>query len=206
MNFTTLMQAIAELAQAEKITKAKLSELSRVLLAYMLETSDVRPINALLGKQEDGSFTLTAVNWRVACQYFQHFLPFTSNYNEIRDCVINGGMRTELIFGKKDKKRFDTKVGLISDWLDNADNDIWVWSDNVKVEAKPTDYAARITKAVEAGMNEDKGGLTAAEVMAAIVNAGVSLDDMMNAIDQVEQADKAIALAIGETVVDETPA
>ena len=203
MNFTTLMQAIAELAQAEKVTKAKLSELSRELLAYMLESADVRPINALLGKQEDGSFTLTAVNWRVACQYFHHFLPFTSNYNDIRDCVINGGMRTELVFGKKDKKRFDTKVELISDWLDDADNDIWSWSDSVKVEAKPTDYAGRITKAVEAGMNEDKGGLSAAEVMAAIVRAGVSLDDMMNAIGQVEEADNAIAQAIGETVVDE---
>lgn len=203
MNFTTLMQAIAELAQAEKVTKAKLSELSRQLLAYVLETADVRPINALLGKQEDGSFTLTSVNWRVACQYFHHFLPFTSNYKDVRDCVINGGKREELIFEKKDKKRFDVKSELIADWLSDESNDIWAWSNDVKVEVKPTDYAARITKAVEAGMNEDKGGLSMNEVMAAVLAAGVSINDMLDAVANVEKADKLIAETIGETVVEE---
>ncbi len=91
ITFEALMSTIERVAAAEKITKQGLRELSRDVLAYMLEEEDIRPVNALLGQGEDGKFILTPINWRIAVQYFAHFLPFTSNYEEEGICCQGQG-------------------------------------------------------------------------------------------------------------------
>ena len=141
-SYDNLMQAVSEVAQAERITKQVLGNLSRDVLEYMLESEDVRPVNALLGVGTDGKFIRTPVNWRIACQYFAHFLPFSSNYDEVKDNVEKGeGTREPLVFGKKQKRKWDKKSQEIADFLEDEDNTIWTWSKNVEIKAQPTDYA-----------------------------------------------------------------
>jgi len=195
ITFEKLMDCIANVAQAERITKEGLRTLSRDILAYMLESEDVRPVNALLGKAENDKFVLTPMNWRVAVQYFAAFLPFTSNFEEVKDYAIKAkGVRQPLVFAKKSKKRWDRCAKDIAEWLEDESNDIWSWSANVKMEVQPTDYAKKIQQAVNAAMDEGKGNMSLADVMSAIVAVeDVNVHDLMAALEQmaVPQADAA---------------
>lgn len=186
ISYETLMTAIAEVSQAERITKAKLSSLSRDLLAYVLETEDVRPVNALLGRNEDGTYVLTPINWRIAVQYFHHFIAFTSNYEEeVKEYAIKGkGQRTALVFTKKSKKRWDNAAKAIEEWLSDESNDLWVWSDNAVMDAKPVDYAKKIQQAISSALDEEKGNMSLTDVMAAISELeDVSIYDLMGAME-----------------------
>lgn len=182
----SLIERIARVAQAERVTKHELGLLSREMLAYVLETEDVRAINALLGKGEDGKFVLTPINWRIAVQYFNHFVPFTSNYEEeVKPYAVKGkGVRTELVFKKKSKKRWDKCVQEIANWLEAESNDIWVWSDNAEMDAQPVDYAKKIQSAVKAAMADDKGAMSMVDVVSAIADMeDVSIHDLMGALN-----------------------
>lgn len=191
LNFTQLTAIIAELQAAEKVTKEKLSQLSRELLSYAIASEDVRPINMLLGANEQG-YVLTPVNWRITCQYMAHFLPFKSNFNDVRDCIVNGGKREPLVFLKKDKAKFEDKAKVIEQWLATEINDVWVWQkDNVKIEAKPVDYAARLTSAINSAIDEEKGSLTVAEVFQAILDSDINTDDLLLAAMQDNQREAA---------------
>lgn len=205
-----LENAIAELARAERVTKAVLGSLSRDLLTHYVESGDVALINRLLGLYDDGKFVLTPMNWRLAVQYFRAFIPHASNWDELKDVVINGGNREPFVFGKKSGNRAKKIGDALDKWLAVDTNNIWVFSDSVKVEAKPVDYAARITKAIEAALDEEKGCLSEGEIFAAIfaaegmdvraliaamesashAQAGKNLDDVEVAVvaDEVEQA------------------
>lgn len=183
--FEQLMEAISAVKAAEKVTKESLSSLSRDLLSYMLESNDVRPVNRLLGKDGE-QWILTPINWRIAVQYFHHFLPWTSNYaDEVKDYAVKGkGSRVALRFKSKTKnqKSFDKKMGEIHAWLEIEANDIWVWSNNATIEAKPVDYAKNITNAVHKAL--DKGGMSTLEVMKAVLAAEeISPDALMKAIE-----------------------
>lgn len=194
MSYELIVKKIAQLAKAEKITKTVLGELSREILAYVIEEKDVRPINELLGNRK-GEFVLTPINWRIACKYFEHFLPFTSNFDEIRDCINKGGVRTALVFKKLSPKKWDAKVEEINAWLADDSNDIWEWSNSIGFEEKPVDYAGRITKNVQAA--QEKGGLDAIAVMQAVLAAGINPEVLMNAIaeamPQAEDMEEAVA-------------
>lgn len=185
ITFENLMSTIERVAAAEKITKEGLRVLSRDVLAYMLDEEDVRPVNALLGKDEAGKFILTPMNWRIAVQYFHEFLPFTSNFEDIKDNAIKGkGKREPLVFAKKSKKRWDKQAQVIADWLADEDNDIWTWSNNVKVEVQPTDYAKKIQQAITAAMDEDKGAFSMQEVITAMLDVeDVNVHDMLAALE-----------------------
>lgn len=179
MSFDQINNAIDAIAKAEKITKSKLGEVSRTILQYLIETEDVRPVNRLLGKDDKGNFLLTPVNWRIGVQYFAHFLPFTSNYEkEVKQAAIKGGDRVPLVFSKKNKRKWDAQVAEIEAWLANEDNDLWVWSNNAEIEAKPVDYKKQITNAVKKALAEDKGGMSLVDVFEAMMEADVDMADM----------------------------
>lgn len=179
MTFDQINNAIDAIAKAEKITKNKLGEVSRTILQYLVETEDARPVNRLLGKDDKGSFLLTPVNWRIAVQYFAHFLPFTSNYEkEVKQAAIKGGDRVPLVFSKKNKRKWDDQVAQIEAWLSNEDNDLWVWSNNAEIEAKPVDYRKQITNAVKKALDEGKGGMSLVDVFEAMMEADVDMADM----------------------------
>lgn len=185
MSYEILSKKIGQLAKAEKVTKQLLGELSREVLLFVLETKDVRPVNELLGNRQ-GQFVLSPMNWRIACKYFLHFLPFTSNFDEVKDCINKGGARDPLVFKKLSPKKVESKTEEIHAWLAVEENDIWVWSNSIAFEEKPVDYAGRITKNVMAA--QEKGGLDAIAIMQAVVNAGIDVDVLMRAIAEVEPA------------------
>lgn len=194
ISYESLMSAIGSVAAAEKVTKAKLRELSRDLLVYMTEVSegDIRPINALMGMDESGdSFILTPVNWRIAAQYFQHFLPFSSNFEELKGFIVKGeGQRAPLVFGKKQKRKWQDKVNEINAFLSDETNDIWTWSNNVTVEAKPVDYAKKISSAVKQGIA--KGDMTSADILVAVLDAeGMDMGQLLAAMDDLTKQEEA---------------
>lgn len=183
-----IQNAIIELTAAERITKRLLGELSRDVLEYVVDNEDVRPINMLLGIGEDGKFVLTAANWRIACLYFHHFVPFTSNYKDVADLGINKGRRSPqntLVFAKKSKKKWDKGIKAIIDWLANEDNNIWGWqADNIETK-KAKDFAGDITKVVAKALqgDDDNEALTLEQVLDAVIDAdGVDAQTLMAAL------------------------
>lgn len=183
--YETLMDTIARVADAERVTKQGLSDLSRDILNYVVDSEDVRPVNALLGQGEDGKFILTPINWRIAVQYFAYFIAFTSNYDDVKEYAVKGkGKRTPLVFHKKAKKRWDKSVTEINAWLEDPANDIWVWSNNAEMDAQPVDYAKKIQSAVKAALDEGKGNMTLADVMSAMAELeDVTIHDLIAATE-----------------------
>lgn len=58
--------------------------------------------------------------------------------------------------------------------------------------ARAFNYPSRITSSINSGMNAEKGGMTLAEVMKAVIAADdVTLDELMQAIAEVNPLDKA---------------
>jgi len=192
ISYEALIESISRVKQSERVTKYELGLLSRDILSYMLESEDVRPVNVLLGTSEDDSFVLTPVNWRIAAQYFKHFLPFSSNYDEVKANVEKGeGNREPLVFGKKQKRKWDKKSQEIAAFLEDEDNTIWTWSKNVEIKAQPVDYAKKVTQAVKAAANPEKGDMTAAEILAAILEAeGMSMGQIIEAVHAMHEQEQ----------------
>ncbi|AFE86224.1 hypothetical protein [Salinivibrio phage CW02] len=199
----SILDKIEQLAQAERITKAMLGELSRDLLEYVVETGDIQPLNRLLGLNPDGTFVLTAANWRVACMYFNHFIPHANNYEQIKDNGVLKGRRSKdmlLAFGKKHKQaKYDKKLALIEEFLADEANNIWTWqADNVEMEKSKVDLAQTITKTItqalegteETNTKEAADPLSLAQVLDAVMDAdGVTPEALFAALQgEQEQA------------------
>ena len=169
-----LYRAITNLSKHEAITKQVLGELSRSILSLHLNEGvsqhDVKVVNKLLT-------VLSPANKRIARLFFTAFLPYTFD-----DEAFTFG---KLI--KKDNAR-ETKYLAMASFLHEADNDIWSWqAEHITMEAKPVNYAVKVSKAIEAALKEDKGGLSPAEVLQAVFAGGVSVDDvveMLNAMSK----------------------
>lgn len=166
--------AIKTIAGAEKITKKVLGEVSRTMLEYVVndEAWDSAAINRLLA-------VLTPMNKKTAVLYFSHFLPF----------VVEEGHFGAMPKDKQAKKNAKLKsVNLVTEFLVDEENNIWTWAEqNVKVEQKDIDYAKRVTSAVNNAMAEDKGGLGLADVLEAVMAAGISTDDVIKAMSILAQ-------------------
>lgn len=179
---------IATIAGAEKITKKVLGELSREMLDYVVEDEswDSDAINRLLA-------VLTPMNKRTAILYFQHFTPFlVDEHGEF------GGMP------KNKKAKADAKLASrkrVTEFLVNEDSNIWTWAaDNVKVEAKEVDWGKRVTSAVTSAMDDEKGGLSLADVMRAVMAAGMTADEVMDGLGVLyaEEADAGAQADVAE--------
>lgn len=169
ITFDSLVTRINTITAAERVTKAELGLLSREVLSYILESEDVRPVNMLLGKDEEGKFVLTVNNRRVAGLYFQEFVPFTS---EEKDGV--------LVFLKKKAKVFEKYTAAINNFLGEGSNDIWTWAEtNVEVQAKPKFYAEKITKLIQKSLEDEAEGISKVDVMKAVLDAGLSIEDLL---------------------------
>lgn len=167
--------AIDTLAQAEKITRKVLAELSRDLLIYVPESNDIEAVNRLMN-------VLTPMNKQAARLYFQHFLPWQAENDT--DGVFQR-------FGKKlqGEKKTQKKLDAIVLWLADESNNIWTWADQ-NIELKQKDFKATvaraIAKALEGDEKTDTPPLDRATLMEAIFEGGVTLEDMLAAIDTKE--------------------
>lgn len=173
LNEVQLAEIIKSVTAAERITKEGLSQLSRELLAHVYVHGDITLINDLMGTcPETGKFRLTPINWRIAAQYFNHFVAFTSNYeSEIQKFAVKGeGNRVPLTFNKKSKQKFTTKLPLVEAWLADEANDLWSWSSEIKMEVKAPDYLKNIANDINKALDEEKGNHGAMEVLAAIID------------------------------------
>lgn len=168
---------IAEIAAAEKITKAKLGLLSRDLLMYVPETHDIEAVNRLIS-------VLTPVNKRVAIAFFTAMLPWEVEKD-------NDGVFQR--FGKKTKseKKEQRTTKKIAEFLADVDNNIWTWAENnIEVEVKQKDFAGLITKTLAKALAGDEKSntppLDPALAMQAVLASGIDIETILNVITQVE--------------------
>lgn len=182
LSYESLSARLSTIAASEAITKRELGLLSRELLSFIVETSDVRIVNTLLGRGADGKLTLTVANRKAAGLFFQHFLPFSIDADS--DVVQ---------FAKKKGKVFDKAVEEIETFLADEANDLWSWVDaNVKMEQKAIDYAGKITKDIKKALDADDG-LTGAEVMAAVMEGGITTADLLQLVDAMMRQEQQAA-------------
>lgn len=162
---------IAELAESEKVTKAKLAQLSRELMVYVMESHDISAANRLIE-------VLTPVNKKAAIAFLCHFLPWTPELNEDKSFIRFGKMM-------KGQKAVDKRRKLIIDFIADESNTIWTWAkDNVTVEAKPKDFFKSVSGAVERALKGDDNTppLPREDVVKALFAAGMTIDDLMEAM------------------------
>lgn len=176
---------IGELAKAEKITKKVLGELSRDMLEYVVvdEAWDSDAINRLLA-------VLTPMNKTTATHYFKHFTPFV-----VDDKGVFGGMPSNKKAKAKAKLESSTAC---TEFLVNEDANIWTWAEaNLKIEPKEIDWAKRVTTAVQSAMNEEKGGMSLSDVMGAVLDAGIGVEDITQALAMMYE-EEAVQDAVAE--------
>lgn len=60
------------------------------------------------------------------------------------------------------------------------------WFDHGKPDTidKAFDYGKRVTSAIKAAVDPEKGGMTFKEVLAAVAQAGITIEDVLEAIDE----------------------
>lgn len=168
---------INELGNAERITKALLSELSREVLTVVLldngddvkegeqakGTEDSRTVNELLA-------VLTPVNKSHAKLFFKHFMPFAHVTDE------EGVFQS---FGKKDKKQWDAKIEKVKEFIEDPHQNIWTWIDrNVEPPEVKAYNVAKVTKEIEKALKK----ANKADVIRAIMAGGLELADILEVL------------------------
>jgi hypothetical protein len=180
LTLVEIQTLITNVTQAERITKAGLSSLSRELLAWAWENGTIEPINDLMGLDENGKHRLTPLNWRTAAMYFNTFVAFTSNYeSQVEKYVQNpSGARPVLAFNKKSKAKYNRLLPTVIAWLADSANDLWLWSDqNVVMQDKVVDTMALAIKAIVKAMNDDENGYTMGDIIAQVqMEEGVTVN------------------------------
>lgn len=174
ITFETLSARVSAIAHAENITRKELGELSREVLAFVCATEDVRIVNTLLSKGEDGKFILTSNNRRVAGLYFKEFVPFT--VAETDSGIVQ--------FAKKKAKVWDKGCAKVEAFLSVEENNLWTWAEtNVEIEAKPKEYQGKLTKLVQKSLSDEVEGISGVDVLNAVLEGGVSIDDLLAMIE-----------------------
>jgi hypothetical protein len=180
-----LESKINTLGEAERVTKQMLGELSRVLLEVYLATGDVCLINKLLGLREDGKFVLTPLNFKLAVQYFDYYIPHSNNKEELGDYLKGKGDRVPFVFGKASKNKQKRKEGLIEEWLAVETNDFWKWAKKASVDPVPVDYGKKVISSVKSALDPEKGNMQVTDLIGLLTQVeGVSIQELMVALEQ----------------------
>lgn len=163
---TNIIAKIGEVRASEKVTKAKLAELSREILQYVIidDSADIDVVNRLIA-------VLTPVNKKVAIEFFRYHLPWNFDNEEKR-------------FGKKTKgeKIRVEKRARVDEFIINEANTIWTWAENhIQVEKKEINYADRVTTAVKRAL--EKGHLSKDQVLDAMVKGGIEARDIVDMLE-----------------------
>jgi hypothetical protein len=162
-----MYSVINRLAKAETITKAALGELSRSVLQYHSDQGhDVGVVNRLIS-------VLSPVNARAAKLFFQAMLPYS----------FDSETGT---FGKLVKKEAirDGRYYAMAEFLKDEKNTIWTWQEgNIDMAKKPVNYVANVTKAIEVAIKHE---VDKAALIKAVMDGGVTADDLINILSQME--------------------
>lgn len=162
-NIDAINTKIETIANAERVTKQVLSELSRELLEFVVidDKQDIQPVNRLMA-------VLTPVNRKVAVLYFKHFMAFMWDEENAK-------------FVGKDKKKWDKKKELVVEFLDAPHNNIWTWADrNIEVEAKPYN-ASKVSKEIEKAI---KNNISQKDIVRAVLAGGLEMDAFLEVMKE----------------------
>lgn len=164
-------KSIVKLISSERITKAELQTLSRTVLYAVHVTGDIDYCNRLIE-------VLTPVNKKVAIVYFKHFAGFSF------DDALS-------LFTKKSKKRYEEAHKLAMEFLDDPMNNIWSWAArNIEIEQKEFTLD-KVTEGVKQMMKKaGNAGFSQADVMRAIIKAGVEIDTIIACMDSFADVEK----------------
>lgn len=154
-------QNIERIAEAERITKPVLSDLSRQLLEFVVidDKQDIQPVNRLME-------VLTPINRKVAVLFFRHFMAFAWDEGNAK-------------FVGKEKKKWDKKKELVIAFLADPHQNIWTWAErNVEVEKKPYNVV-KVGKEVEKAI---KAGVSQADIVRSAFAGGLTIEAVMEVI------------------------
>ncbi len=175
---TAFAQAIDAIGQAESVTRRELRDISRTILVAIHLTEDVAFLNRLLN-------VLTPVNRKVMVEYLKHFSGF--HFDD----------RTTL-FTKKNKPQWEKCGKLSEEFLAEPHNNVWTWAErNIEVKVKPFDVAA-ITKYMASMLKKaDEAGINQKDVFKAILAGGMSVDTLIDMLDELGYAEVVEPTEIG---------
>lgn len=159
-------QALESLANAERITKDTLRDLSRSVLEAHHETQDIGYINRLIN-------VLTPINRKVSILYFKTFSGFNWDDGEAQ-------------FMRKDKKEYDKVKEKALEFLSDPHNNLWTWyAKEVKdPELKKLDLS-KITQYFKGVLTKAANeGIQQADVLKAVFAAGVEGDTIVALMQQ----------------------
>lgn len=189
---THIYALIAEILNAETITKAKLALLSRDILGYVMDPKgqDIAAVNRL-------TEVLTPMNKATWILFAKSMLPWNEETDE-------GGKHVR--FGKKNgsAKRVAIAQTRINDLLADPDANIWTWAkENVELvqsattSSKKKDLAAAITKAVQKALKGDEktdtDSISREDIMSAVILGGVDIGEIMMTMEHMEDDKKDAA-------------
>jgi hypothetical protein len=171
-NEAQLVEAIEQVAQSERITKATLALLSRELMAFAVEHKTAALVNTLVWGDK-----LTPRNQQMAKLFFEYFLPFTQQEDKDRPLFKVWSDRKWNSKGKDGKKV--AKSELVAQFLAVEANNIWTWASANLKEQELKDRAKTVTAAIKAaltGGKDGKGKKTQEEVLEAVLAGGMTIE------------------------------
>lgn len=166
--------SLLRLKRSEIITRQTLMVLSRSVLDALHSTEDIGYVNRLIE-------VLTPANRKVAVKYFEHFAGF--HYD---DAMAR--------FTKKSGKRYDESEKLARAFLEDPLNNIWSWAErNIQIEKKDFDLAQVTVYMTGILKKAKKANLSQADVLKAVLAAGVTPDTIIAMLDDLGEPDKVLA-------------
>lgn len=171
----TIDQRIEAVEASEKVTRDILRDLSRDVLFALHEHGDIGFVNRVMLAKT------TSINKKALRMFFQEFTGFF--YSKETDT-----------FEKKDKRQYDAKQAACLEFLADPHNNFWTWADReIEMERKAFD-PKKVTRYIENSLKKaESDGFSQADVIRAVLNAGLELDALIAIIDEqaIPQAEAA---------------
>jgi len=160
---------LKRLERAEHITKEVLKPLSRDLL-FMLHTDDKNAGD--IGYINRTIAVLSPANKKVFVLFMKEFTGFICNDEDT-------------MFMKKRKAHYAEVQKKALAWLEDPLNNYWSWVGRQKIEAQPKDFDLEVIKDTTKKLlaKAAKNNISHAQVLGAMFDAGLSLDDLMVMLD-----------------------
>lgn len=163
---STIDARIESLNNAEKIVREELRSLSRDVLYALHEHGNIEVVNKVV------QANLTAVNRKAIIVFFKEWTGF--HYDDAAK-----------MFTKKNKAQYDNvKESCLIALNEDPHWNFWSWAEReIVVEAKGFD-PKKVTKFIENQMKKaEKDGFKQADVIRAILAAGIEVDALVEILD-----------------------
>lgn len=161
--------SISKLTKSEKITKEVLGLVSRDILEYIGQnkSTDIGTVNRLLD-------VLTPRNRKISVLFFDNFLHF--KYDTETEHF------TTMLKGEKLLDKYQVKVDT---FMKDEANNVWTYAarELTDPEPKAKNFQVKLVKLVSDALKHDTESLTVEQVMQAVIQGGVSVNDIWDTID-----------------------